>query len=63
MSLYRACFLKRGKMSGQTFHAEDAPAAVRFAETVIEPLFKVEVLTVKPEESRIPWVKQRVLSL
>lgn len=59
MSLYRACFLKRGKMKGQTFSATSAAAADRYATTVIEPLFGVTVLTVKP----LSVPKQQVLPL
>ena len=53
MPLYRACYLKHGKIKGQTFAASDAAAATRYAHTVLESLFGVPMLTVKQIPSKI----------
>lgn len=46
MPLYRSCYVKNGKIKGQTFFAVDASSATAFAHTVLESLFGVPMLTV-----------------
>ena len=52
MPLYRSCYLKHGKIKGQTFAAPDAAAATRYAHTVLESLFGVPMLTTKQIQSK-----------
>ena len=61
MPLYRMIYVRAGRLKGCTFAALDAEKATRFAERWCEKLG--ELYTVKPVESRVPWVKQRRLPL